>query len=75
MSRYRLVENAPIARWLLGRPDPFRPLFDVEEIGPFGCPERVIAWGIEAETARKLIEKIETGDSSRIGGESGTDEQ
>lgn len=55
VKSYRLVRNIPLERYRLGHPEPFAPLFDVEEIDHWRMPVRVIACGIGAEAARRAI--------------------
>jgi hypothetical protein len=57
VTRYRLVRNAAIERWMLGRQEPFAPRYDVEEIDEnhTRLPLRVIASGVDAELARAII--------------------
>jgi hypothetical protein len=55
MTSYRLARNPPMERWRLGHVEPFHPLFDVEEIDDNRLPVRVIASGVDAETARAVI--------------------
>jgi hypothetical protein len=55
MTGYRLARNPTMERWRFGKAEPFRPLFDVEEIDDNRLPVRVIASGVDAETARAVI--------------------
>lgn len=45
-------------KWILGRPEPFAPFYDVEEIDAERMPVRVVATGVGAEDARKVIAKL-----------------
>jgi hypothetical protein len=55
VTQYRLVRNMPMETLLLGRPEPFAPRYDVEEIDDQRTPVRVIAIGVGAEDARAVI--------------------
>lgn len=54
-----MVRNPPIEKLLLGHHEPFAPLYDVEEIDSSGMPVRVIACGVHADVARKVIADAE----------------
>jgi hypothetical protein len=58
-DRYRLVRNVAIEKWILGRPEPFAPRYDVEEIDAERMPVRVIAIGVDAELARAIIADVD----------------
>jgi hypothetical protein len=58
VSRYRLVRNLPIEKYRTGAPQPFAPLYDVEEIDADRMPLRVIAIGLGAEAARAAIASV-----------------
>jgi hypothetical protein len=53
---YRLVRNIPLETLNFGRPRPFAPLYDAEEIDDQRVPLRVIAFG-DAESCRRAIAK------------------
>ena len=55
---YRLVRNLPMEKFLLGKPEPFRPLYDVEEIDGTRMPVRIVAIALVAENARAVIARL-----------------
>jgi hypothetical protein len=56
---FRLVRNLPMERFARGAPQPFAPLFDVEEVDDLRLPVRVIASAVGAEDARAIIARVD----------------
>ena len=57
-NRYRLVRNNEMQVYVAGKTDPFAPWFDVEGVDETWMPVCVIASGVDAPTARKIIARV-----------------
>lgn len=55
---YHLIRNIPAEKYLYGRPEPFAPRYDVEELDADRIPIRIHAAGVTAEAARALIARL-----------------
>lgn len=56
---YRLVRNVPAERYIHGRPEPFAPRYDVEEIDAARIPIRTHGSAMQAEAATALLARLE----------------